>query len=411
MKRTLLAATLVMMALGASAQAQETVVKAKGDGFRFLGKNLTTEGKIIPYSTIGADHYYDVQEAEITVYDEAFNKVKSFTYPLKEYTSTTTQMKALADITKKTFIKEGYKSKTWFQADSTFTTMDGFKKFILNQDQDVRIPEDNFFIDHNGNFAFHEGNSDEDWMGFDGMEYIDEKQTPTIRQSYYYYDPSDKTIYYTKATFAIEIDLDNAAFTVDESYTPSVHIQHENIADTEIYDYDLGCYEHFYGYITQNVFNKDNKFEFVANGYKEVAAPADRNTTFDNGLDARELENGKLVITKSVQDKYYECYAKVINEDGKELFQLPSSPNGYGYDATLYRMNGKTYLGNRESENGETVYVLYLVDNSGTGTGITELARTKAVKDAPTFNLQGVQVNKDTKGIVIQKGGAKYWNK
>ncbi len=59
--------------------------------------------------------------------------------------------------------------------------------------------------------------------------------------------------------------------------------------------------------------------------------------------------------------------------------------------------------------NGETQYVIYLLDN--TGTGITELARTNVVKSAKTFNMAGMKVGKNAKGIVIQQGGKKYFNK
>lgn len=46
-----------------------------------------------------------------------------------------------------------------------------------------------------------------------------------------------------------------------------------------------------------------------------------------------------------------------------------------------------------------------------TGTGITELARTNVVKSAKTFNMAGMTVGKNAKGIVILQGGKKYFNK
>ena len=120
------------------------------------------------------------------------------------------------------------------------------------------------------------------------------------------------------------------------------------------------------------------------------------------------IENGKLVFCQDVQDKYYESYLAVKNEDGKELFTIPNC--NYGKDLSIYRMNGKTYIENSESlGNGETQYVIYLLDN--TGTGITELARTNVVKSAKTFNMAGMKVGKNAKGIVIQQGGKKYFNK
>ena len=89
---------------------------------------------------------------------------------------------------------------------------------------------------------------------------------------------------------------------------------------------------------------------------------------------------------------------------------------GCGVDAVsvIYKLtnlqNGKIYIGNSEYlGNGETQYVIYLLDN--TGTGITELARTNVVKSAKTFNMAGMKVGKNAKGIVILQGGKKYFNK
>lgn len=72
MKRTLLASAFAVLALAASAQTQ-VVLKVKGNGFSFLGKNLTIEGKIIPYSTIGTGYNVE-EEAEFTIYDEALTR-------------------------------------------------------------------------------------------------------------------------------------------------------------------------------------------------------------------------------------------------------------------------------------------------------------------------------------------------
>ena len=77
----------------------------------------------------------------------------------------------------------------------------------------------------------------------------------------------------------------------------------------------------------------------------------------------------------------------------------------------MYRANGKTYIENSEYlGNGKNIqYVIYQLDK--TDTGITELARTQAVKSAKTFNMAGMQVGKNAKGLVIQQGGKKYFNK
>lgn len=379
----------------------------KGNGFSFLGKNLTTEGKIIPYSTIGAGYYgnNEVTEAEFTIYDEAFNKVKTFSYPFKQFTYKKTPMTALVDITKKTLVDTWDKWPMELGKDSVFNTMDEFQKFVL--ENNPQITAEDFFIDDNGNFAYHF--HDKSWTEFYGMKDIDNNEVPTVRQHYYYYNKEEKAIYYYTAIFAVELDLANAAFAIDETRSAEENTNNERVDETDVYDYDLGCYEHCYGYISQNIFNKDDQFEFLVTSYKEVAAPADENTTFSNGLNCTGAENGKLRINKWVQDKHYASYTKVVNESGKELFTLPNAYKGL----SMYRINGKTYVESCEYDQSATdnryTYVIYVLDE--TGTGITELARTKQVPAPMYFNTQGMKVDKNAKGIVIQKGGAKFLNK
>mgnify|MGYP000184123646 FL=1 len=77
---------------------------------------------------------------------------------------------------------------------------------------------------------------------------------------------------------------------------------------------------------------------------------------------------------------------------------------------TIYRANGKTYFGTEEYlGNSLYQYVIYLIDK--TDTSISELARTQAMKSAKTFNMAGMLVGKNAKGLVIQQGGKKYFNK
>ena len=194
--------------------------------------------------------------------------------------------------------------------------------------------------------------------------------------------------------------MSKLAWKVDDSRDSSEVTLQERIMQTEVYDFDANCNEDSYVYLTQNVFNNDDKYEFLVECYRQVSQPeASANSLMINGI-------GKWK-TRFI-DKYYESYIAVKNEDGKELFILTNGNNGK--DLSIYRMNGKIYIGNSEYlGNGETQYVIYLLDN--TGTGITELARTNVVKSAKTFNMAGMKVGKNAKGIVILQGGKKYFNK
>lgn len=410
MKRTLLASALAVMALAASAQVSE-VTKVKGDGFGFIPKCLTTTGIITPYSTIGVEnHSNDNQTAEFTVYDASFNVAKTFSYEPKVFETKRVPMKALADFKTKEILDKGSEKESFrpvfgvYDYEKGFlvpvTTMDEFKAAIAKMLSGETV---DFFTDDSGNFAFRLL-SDElyiDGWGDDGVR---------VRESFYYYSSSDNRLYRVENLLKlVEVDTSNLAWTQDGSHDTYGITLTERIYPTEVYDYDVNCNEDSYGYLSQNVFNNDDKYEYLVQSYREVSTPTDPTGSYQPGLiNISGIENGKIVLTTEVQDKYYEPYLVVKDEDGKDLFTVPTS--GYKNDLTIYRANGKTYISNYESQgNGLGQYVIYLLDK--TDTGITELARTQVVKSAKTFNMAGMLVGKNAKGLVIQQGGKKYFNK
>ena len=410
MKRTLLASALAVMALAASAQVSE-VTKMKGDGFGFIPKSLTTTGVITPYSTIGVEyHGNDNQTAEFTVYDASFNVAKTFSYEPKVFKVKRVPMKALADFKTKEVLDKGSEKESFrpvygvYDYEKGFlfpvTTMDEFKAAIAKMLSGETV---DFFTDDSGNFAFRLL-SDKlyiDGWGDDGVR---------VRESFYYYNSSDNRLYRVENRLKlVEVDTSNLAWKEDDSRKSDEIKITESIYQTEVYDYDVNCNESSDVYLSQNVFNNDDKYEYLVKSYREVSKPTDPTGSYQPGLIVvNGIENGKIVLTKDVQDKYYESYLVVKDEDGKDLFTVPNG--GYKDDFTIYRANGKTFISNYESQgNGLGQYVIYLLDK--TDTGITELARTQAVKSAKTFNMAGMLVGKNAKGLVIQQGGKKYFNK
>ena len=410
MKRTLLASALAVMALAASAQVSE-VTKVKGDGFDFIPKSLTTTGVITPYSTIGVEnHSNDNQTAEFTVYDASFNVAKTFSYEPKVFKAKRVPMKALADFKTKEILDKGSEKESFrpvfgvYDYEKGFlvpvTTMDEFKAAIAKMLSGETV---DFFTDDSGNFAFRLL-SDElyiDGWGDDGVR---------VRESFYYYNSSDNRLYRVENLLKlVEVDTSNLAWIQDGSHDTYGITLTESIYQTEVYDYDVNCNESSDVYLSQNVFNNDDKYEYLVKSYREVSKPTDPTGSYQPGLiSINGIENGKIVLTKDVQDMYYESYLVVKDEDGKDLFTVPNG--GYKDDFTIYRANGKTYISNYESQGiGLGQYVIYQLDK--TDTGITELARTQVVKSAKTFNMAGMLVGKNAKGLVIQQGGKKYFNK
>ena len=411
MKRTLLASALAVMALAASAQVSE-VTKVKGDGFDFIPKSLTTTGIITPYSTIGVEnHSNDNQTAEFTVYDASFNVAKTFSYEPKVFTAKHMVKKAWADYKTKKIINTGYENEYYRSVDGVYdyekgflipiTTMDEFKAAVAKMIGEEKV---DFFTDDNGNFAFRLA-SDRLNVGKSG------KDDFRVEEDFSYYNSSDNKLHKVKALLkSIEFDTSNLDWKDGDSSASYEITVGERIFQTEVYDYDVNCNESSDVYLSQNVFNNDDKYEYLVQSYREVSTPTDPTGSYQPGLiGISGIENGKAVLATEVQDKYYESYLAVKNEDGKELFTVPNS-RYYKDVFTIFRANGKTYISNYESQGiGLGQYVIYLLDK--TDTGITELARTQAVKSAKTFNMAGMLVGKNAKGLVIQQGGKKYFNK
>ena len=399
------------MALAASAQVSE-VTKVKGDGFGFIPKSLTTTGVITPYSTIGVEyHSNDNQTAEFTVYDASFNVAKTFSYEPKVFTAKSMVKKAWADYKTKKIINTGYENEYYRSVDGVYdyengflipiTTMDEFKAAVAKMIGDEKV---DFFTDDNGNFAFRLA-SDRLNVGKSG------KDDFRVEEDFSYYNSSDNKIHKVKnLEKSIEFDTSNLDWKDGDSSASYEITVGERIFQTEVYDYDVNCNESSDVYLSQNVFNNDDKYEYLVLSYREVSTPTDPTGSYQPGLiNISGIENGKAVLTTEVQDKYYESYLAVKNEDGKELFTVPNS-RYYKDVFTIYRANGKTYISTYESQgNGLGQYVIYLLDK--TDTGITELARTQVVKSAKTFNMAGMLVGKNAKGLVIQQGGKKYFNK
>lgn len=409
MKKQLFMVAMAAMTLGASAQITE--VKRDRVGFNFLPKNLTTTGEVVPYSS--NDPYGSSVRPEsfgAVIYDEAFNEVKKIGYVCKDFEYTTTPMKASVKILERIVVSKGYGGTYPDTEELDFESMDAFKKYMSENYPDV--VDDAFFIDADGNYAYALGGS------YSGIQEIDGEYLPVIYQDVKYYDKTSKKIYgKSRCEFAVKLDLDNATWEVDADEELKKNFYREYICPLNVKDYDLGGIDDCRPAITQNVFNNDDKYEFLVYTYKETSAPADYNTKFaqysgdtEGKLSVAGFSDGRLIITKGVKDRFYKgAGANVLNEDGDVLAHFESGDAYYIY---LYRLNGKQYINSpvviHEGSEYYHVNVLYLINPSGTG--VQEVARTKPVKVEKYYNAAGVQVDKNAKGIVITDDGKKYIN-
>lgn len=396
MKKTLLTSALAVIALAASAQSQ---VASPAGEFEFITKNLTVGGKIIPTSMVKDEEnaMYD-----FTIYNSSFNTEKSFSLPRHKYTYTVKTLEAQAPFTVGNIVnKDDYErgNADWYDKDGqkTISTLDDWKAYVSQNIGSDWVT----FTDAEGHFATHRSDG---WMQF----YEATSDGVIMRQNYLYFDNANNKIIERNADVTVNISTDNLTWTEVGSNEGCVTSE---LLDTELKDYDANCAESYDSYLTQSLFNNDDKFELVMMEYKETTA----DDTQDDGS-GRPIINGvrynitgvnddKVILQKNEQDKYYASYVSVLNEDGKEILALPES----SHYAEFAKVDGKLYMMVDNYKNGREQTIIYSVDN--VNTSITELARTNAVKSRKTFNMAGMQVSKDAKGIVIQQGGKKYINK
>lgn len=415
MKRVLLASALATMALAASAQAQE--VLRSSNGFDVIPKNLTASGKNVLYSSSG-DKYSGNKTTTFTVYDENFVQTKTFSFTGNEFSYKTVHLKALAPITRKTFSRVAEDEPLRVGESDSITTKEQLVS-LLNDLYGSGFTIDNCFTDREGNLACHSSLSEE-WQGIRGQTEVDGNPAATISETYFYYNKEDNMVHRREDVFTAEFDVASLNWETDDSYSGGNDYNTtycEDVESVEVKDFDNAlCNDGWWPDISQTLFNNDDKYEYVVKSYREGAEPSNRNTNFNNGLTlGYDMQDGKLVIKKTAQDHYYNLYLYVADEDGNKLFDLPGLYDSDNYDREygfkIFRLNGKTlfealYYG---STSGKSSTGLYLYDPSTNG--IQELARTQASPAKQLFNLQGMQVDGNAKGIVIQKGGRKYVNR
>lgn len=416
MKRALIASALATMALAASAQAQE--VLRSSNGFDVIPKNLTASGKNVLYSSSG-DKNSDNKTTTFTVYDENFVQTKTFSFTGNEFSYKTVHLKALAPITRKTFCRVAEDEFLRGGESDSITTKEQLVSW-LNNYYGGSFTIDNCFTDREGNLACHSSLSEE-WQDICGPTEVDGNPAATIRETYFYYNKEDKMVHRREDVFTAEFDVASLNRETDDSYSGGNDYNTtycEDVESVEVKDFDNAlCNDGWWPDISQTLFNNDDKYEYVVKSFREGTEPSNRNTNFNNGLElGYDMQDGKLVIKKTAQDHYYNMYLYVADEDGNKLFDLPGLYDSDGYYISefglkIFRLNGKTLFEAPDygSTSGKSSTSLYLYDPSTNG--IQELARTQASPAKQLFNLQGMQVDGNAKGIVIQKGGRKHVNR
>lgn len=388
MKKTLLVSAFSAIAMVSGAQTE--VASAVGD-FDFITKNFTVGQKTIPYSLVKDEQN---GKYEITFYNTVFNKERTIQVPLKEVKYYPTKTYTASLPVNKLTMKESSDNGGLFTPDKPLETLDDFAKYI--KENIYYGPDFVPFADAQGNWYFVDDN---DYYSneFDGRS--------KIFKYFGYYDKKSNQVY-VRFVARVDFEVDdsniewNEGSAQGEVFTPI-------LKKISLKDYDVNCAESFDSYVTQNLFNQDEKFEFVTQSYREVAS--DGNSGIQNSESPYQINglsgNTPAVISISRENKAYESYISVIGEDGEEIVNLPDG----SYDLHFIKLDGKLYMTVNTAKDGQEQTIIYSVDN--VNTSITELARTTPVKARKLFNSLGMQVGKNAKGLVIQQGGIKYFNK
>lgn len=388
MKKTLLVSAFSAIAMVSGAQTE--VASAVGD-FDFITKNFTVGQKTIPYSLVKDEQN---GKYEITFYNTVFNKERTIQVPLKEVKYYPTKTYTASLPVNKLTMKESSDNGGLFTPDKPLETLDDFAKYI--KENIYYGPDFVPFADAQGNWYFVDDN---DYYSneFDGRS--------KIFKYFGYYDKKSNQVY-VRFVARVDFEVDdsniewNEGSAQGEVFTPI-------LKKISLKDYDVNCAESFDSYVTQNLFNQDEKFEFVTQSYREVAS--DGNSGIQNSESPYQINglsgNSPVAISISRENKPYESYISVIGEDGEEIVNLPDG----SYDLHFIKLDGKLYMTVNTAKDGQEQTIIYSVDN--VNTSITELARTTPVKARKLFNSLGMQVGKNAKGLVIQQGGIKYVNK
>lgn len=388
MKKTLLVSAFVAIAMVAGAQTKVTSVTGE---FDFITKNFTVGQKTIPYSLVKDEQN---GKYEITFYNTVFNKDRTIQVPLKEVKYYPTKTYTASLPVNKLTMKESLDNGDLFTPDHPLESFDDFAKYI--KEKIYYGPDFVPFADAQGNWYFVDDN---DYYSneFDGLS--------KIFKYFGYYDKKSNQVH-MRFVARVDFEVDdsniewNEGSAQGEVFTPI-------LKKISLKDYDANCAESFDSYVTQNLFNQDEKFEFVTQSFREIASDGNsgvQNSEYPyqiNGLSG----NFPVVISISRENKTYESYISVIGEDGEEIVNLPDG----SYDLHFIKLDGKLYMTVNTSNDGLEQTIIYSVDN--VNTSITELARTTPVKARKLFNSLGMQVNKNAKGLMIQQGGIKYINK
>ena len=241
----------------------------------------------------------------------------------------------------------------------------------------------------------------------DGINVDGDNIYPLKDYCYYQYEtlgytyPSNYWRWDSKNNYLYEVHL-----YYNASYTGDWELIEERISDYNdetfhwhyYYDYDNYGGNHTYIYLTQTLFNADDKYEYIRRNYEESTYTYNEIDQDDDG------EIDYKVISYGYQMKSF----SIVQEDGTVLQTIPgtSTPD-------LMQINGKRYLvveNEEENANGGYVYTYtyYLIDSKSNQIKRMDVEMSMSVRPSVTDRNGQVTVElgeqSDAKEIWVVNG-------
>lgn len=328
---------LMAAALQMSVSVNAQVASIRRSYIMGVPKNLTASGKPILYSRSEEGH-------SITIYDEDIQEEKRFTFENNEvdyqqWYEYATVMPTGAEVASYTT----YESNVLERLGIDLTKVTSIEELSALLDssglagEGYSIP----FIDADGRFCVGYFNSLFGGLFFGRkycktyMTFIDGKEV-LVEAQYKYTYPEENLVW----------EPENISYYSWKYY--------ESPLECSFFDYDGSCPAEQELYTTQTLFNDDEKWEYVVPIY-------DQETRYDEPSVQSENETDGITLRRRVSNAPRVGKLNIVSEDGNVLYEiLPPDGNTFdSYACSLFRMNGKLYLGYSTYED---LYVIYQID-------------------------------------------------
>lgn len=335
-------------ALQMSVSVNAQVASIRRGYFGGVPKELTASGKPILTSRT-----HSTEDNSITIYDEDMQEEKRFTFESREtdyqeWSEYATVMPTGVEVTSSTTRKSDVLEKAGIDL-TKVTSIEELSALLESSGlagKGYGFP----FIDADGHFCV--GYSRYSWSTpffgspFYGNKYcntyitsIDGKEV-RVEAEYKYTYPEENLVW--------EPNMENAY-----NYTRGIS---NNPLECLFLDYDGSCPAEQWFYTAQTLFNDDEKWEYVVPVYVQETIYGEPRVQSENETDG-------ITLGRSASNAPRVSKLNIVSEDGNVLYEI-LPPNGNTFvdvdeEYSLYRMNGKLYLGIDASE---SLYVIYQID-------------------------------------------------